>query len=179
MAGCKAIKIETGASAEEQTVSNSERAGNYKREWAAQFYTLNQTDQILLFQRHVDSTSARYVAYGKSITDQWKEGNEGRGAPISDDEMRTVVDRWISTQKAFLDANDEILEYGLYRLKEKKDISAEMMTAISEMAERYYACHGAVFLPSGTAEDYENRIFDSHNDLQETSAYLSRLLKDR
>jgi hypothetical protein len=178
-ASCKAIKIETGATAEEQTASNTERSSNYKREWSVLFNSLGRIDQIRLLQRHIDSTAFRYVSYGKSIAEQWKEGSAGRGAPISDDEMRVVVDQWIATQKALLDANDEILEYGLFRLKEQKDVDPEIMSAVHSLADRYYDCHGTVFLPSGTAQDYENRVFENHRALEDASFQLSRLLQSR
>ncbi|MEK7775276.1 MAG: hypothetical protein AAB305_05275 [Candidatus Zixiibacteriota bacterium] len=176
---CRAIKIETGATAEEQTASNSERASSYKREWASTFNSLGPKEQIAFFKRHVDSTVSRYVAYGKSVAKQWHEGSAGRGAVISDDEMRKVVEQWISTQKPFLDANDDILEYGLSRLKERRDINGEVLSAITQLSAGYYDCQSAIFFPSGTIDDYENRMLDSQSELQRTSADLERMLQAR
>jgi hypothetical protein len=176
---CRAIRIETGATAEEQTTSNSKRASSYKREWASTFSSLGPKEQINFFKRHVDSTISRYVAYGKSVAEQWHEGSVGRGAVISDDEMRKVVEQWISSQKPFLDANDEILEYGLSRLKERKDIDSEILSAVANLVAGYYDCHSAIFFPSGTVDDYENRMLDSQSALQRTSADLERMLRAR
>lgn len=176
---CGAVRIETGASQEETTASNSDRASQYKRDWVSIFNSYGLKEQISFLQRHVDSTAAKYQDFGESIVAQWREGTEGRGRAISDEEMRVIVDKWIATQKPYLTANDDILEYGITRLKERPDMFSDIIPAIEELAGRYYDCSGAIFYPSGTVEQFENRIIENISRLQESSEKLNRLLESR
>ena len=166
---CSAIKIETGQTQEEAVQSAEIRARQIRSDWANRFQQATPLEMGRLLTRHVDSVSARYVAYGFQVAAQWRDGNAGRGVNVPDREMREVVAAWTERQQPILMAYEDNLEYGLERVKETRYFGQDFLDLLAELVDQYYEVYSAVFYPSGTVEEYEETLNRVKGDMESIS----------
>lgn len=165
-AGC-GVKVTTGQSAEEASLVNEERARAMKSQFAEQFLDLRpsaQGDMLIDYFRRV---GGGLVQFGRDISNQWRQGEQGRGETIEASEMREQVRRWTTSEKPILRAWEENLEFGLRRLREQHYYGERAMTSLREMVDYYYDAYSEVVFPNGTREEYESTLYDIENQIDE------------
>jgi len=167
---CSAIKIETGQTHDEAVESAKEQAKQIRANWANRFQQATPQEMARLISRHVDTITARYIAYGFQVAAQWREGNEGRGMEVPDSEMREIVLVWTEKQQPILEAYEDNLEYGIERIKETGYFGEDFLNLLFELADQYYDVHSAVFYPNGTVEEYEKALTLVEHDMEVVSA---------
>jgi hypothetical protein len=107
------------------------------------------------------------VQFGRDISNQWRQGEQGRGETIEASEMREQVRRWTTSEKPILRAWEENLEFGLRRLREQHYYGERAMTSLREMVDYYYDAYSEVVFPNGTREEYESTLYDIENQIDE------------
>lgn len=169
---CSSIKIETGQTREEAVESAETQAKQIRADWANRFERATPPDMARLLRRHIDSITARYIAYGFEVAAQWREGNAGRGEEVPDTEMREVVAVWTQTQEPILTAHEDNLEYGLERINETGYFDQKTLDLLQQLADHYYKVYSAVFYPSGTVEGYEATLDKMKHETESLGAQL-------
>ncbi|MBN1211559.1 MAG: hypothetical protein JXA92_03200 [candidate division Zixibacteria bacterium] len=162
--GISCVKIETGPESKEQRTETSElRARDFRVNWVNRFNPVPPVEKALLLKDLLDSVSVRYLRYGRRVADEWYQGNTGRGQPVPDTEMRQVVSTWNETEQPLLDAYEETVEYSIGKIKEAAFFDGEVIKLLRENIELFYEIRSGVFYPSGTLEDYEDRLDELTN----------------
>lgn len=157
MVGCVSVQTSSGG-AEQRTQSSQQTASALRSDWGRRLQDASPKEAAMLLAAQIDAVTARYVAYSRSVADKWREGNDGRGTPIPDSEMRHFVNGWISTEKPILDANDDMVEYAYSRIKESRGLDQATEDIIRRSISAYYDLYSAVFIPNGSVEDYEYAV---------------------
>ena len=115
LTGC-GVNIETGPpTADERSRTSEVRGKGVRSDWVNRFELATVSTKGMMFKTFVDSVSSRYIEYGYSVSDQWRQGNEGRGQEVSDTEMREMVARWTETEKPLIESYDDVVEYAIVR----------------------------------------------------------------
>ncbi len=170
--GC-GVRIQTGPASEEQQTERAEVTGKDQRiSWKNRFDGASQRQRVVYLKFFIDSTSANYFQYGMNIADEWRKGEEGRKAEISADEMRQTIDNSIANQRPVLEANDDVVDYAMGRIKEDAFFDRATMDIISQLRDGYFSMYDVVFLPNGTREEYLDRLYAEQSRLQNLSKEL-------
>jgi hypothetical protein len=155
--GC-GVNIETGQTPEEAEQSSEVRAKGVRSEWSNRFESVSTVEKAAMLQTFVDSVSATYFRFGRNIADQWREGNEGRGTDVSAEEMQKMVDNWTAADQPVLQSYEDVVEYGLRRIRETAFFPEATQELIKESVDQFYDVYSAVFYPSDNVRQYESRL---------------------
>ncbi|MCB2229347.1 hypothetical protein KQH82_01440 [bacterium] len=155
--GCMSVQTSSGGT-EQRTQSSEQTAASLRSDWGRRLQDASPKEAAMLLAAQIDAITSRYVAYSRSVADKWREGNDGRGTPIPDSEMRNFVNGWISTEKPILSANDDMVEYAYSRIKESRALDEQTEDVIRQSISAYYELYSAVFIPNGSVEDYEYAV---------------------
>lgn len=164
VSGC-GVNITTGQSTEEASIANEERARSYKAQFAEQFMALGTADQAEMLIDYFEQVGGGLLQFGRDIANQWRQGEQGRGAAIDASEMRQQIGRWTATEKPILRAWEENLEFGLRTLREQHFYRNDAMTALQNMVDYFYDTYSTVIYPSGSREDYESSLYDIEHQM--------------
>lgn len=177
--GC--VKIETGQTVGEAVESNEVRAKNMRVQWAEQLNnTADHAEKAMLVKNHIDSISALIIRYGFKVADEWHKGNEGRGKLIDASEMRQVVNSWVATQKPFLIAHEDNMEYGIRLVNETQKYNQfpdEAYLLFDSLANHYYDTYSVVFYPNQSVEFYEEALLARESGYKDLTHRLENLIR--
>jgi hypothetical protein len=169
IAGC-GVNIETGPpTADEKSRTSEVRGKGVRSDWVNRFEAATLSSKGMMFKTFVDSVSSRYIEYGYSVSDQWRQGNEGRGEEVSDTEMREMVARWTETEKPLIQSYDDVVEYAIERVRETGQFDRGTEDILQKMVDNYYEVYSTVFFPTGSVADYEYRLAQLQTGIEEIS----------
>jgi len=138
LTGC-GVNIETGPpTADERSRTSEVRGKGVRSDWVNRFELATLSSKGMMFKTFVDSVSSRYIEYGYSVSDQWRQGNEGRGQEVSDTEMREMVARWTETEKPLIESYDDVVEYAIERIRETGQFDQGTEDILQKMVDNYY-----------------------------------------
>ncbi|MBD3404447.1 hypothetical protein GF420_16265 [candidate division GN15 bacterium] len=165
-AGC--VKVETSSAGPEQRTQSAENtAADLRSDWARRLDGATGPETAGMLGRQVDAITSRYVDYSRRVADEWRKGNDGRGQPIPDTEMREFVQGWVSTEQPILTAHDDMVEYAYAQLREGREVDESTIEVTRRLIESYYELYTAVFFPTGTVVDYEYTVGEARSDIEE------------
>lgn len=174
--GC--VKVETSAGdAEQRTRSSSETATDLRSDWAQRLQSATPAETAEMLGRRISTITSQYVSFSRQIADRWREGNQGRGTPIPDHEMRQLVQGWIATEQPILAAHDDMVEYAYARMRESRVLDDETLEITRRLIEAYYGVHSAVFIPNGDVTDYEYQVDRRRGAVETLTGELERDLR--
>ena len=177
LAGC-GVNIETGPpTAEEKTRSSEVRGKGVRSNWVNRFESAAPFEKGMMFKTFVDSVSSRYIEYGHSVSDQWRQGNEGRGQEVPDTEMREMVARWTETEKPLLQSYEDVVEFAIERVRKTGQFDRGTKDLLQKMVDNYYTVYSAVFFPIGSVADYEYRLAGLQIGTEEISRQVQEALQ--
>jgi len=157
LASC-GIKIETGQTKEEAKASSRITANKIKSDWARLIDSASPSEVGFHLKNHLDNISSKMIEYGFGLADKWREGNQGRGEPIPDSEMRTVIENWVTGDKQIINAWEDNTDYARRRLTEDGFYTLKTIDYFDEMIEQFNAVYSAVLYPVGDVDKYEDRL---------------------
>ncbi|HQL23884.1 MAG TPA: hypothetical protein PKY95_05645 [candidate division Zixibacteria bacterium] len=175
-AGCGAVRIETGATPEEETARSESQASALRRTWAQTFDQADRLRRADLLKTHLDSTSARLILVGRQFAGEWRDGNRGRGQVIPAEEFRRVIDNSIAKDRPILQAWEDNLEYGWEWVRDSSRFDSGRIGLFEEFVRHYYDVYSAVFLPQADAETYVAEIDRMEAATRKLSEELAREL---
>jgi len=177
LTGC-GVNIETGPpTADERSRTSEVRGKGVRSDWVNRFELATLSSKGMMFKTFVDSVSSRYIEYGYSVSDQWRQGNEGRGQEVSDTEMREMVARWTETEKPLIESYDDVVEYAIERIRETGQFDQGTEDILQKMVDNYYKVYNSVFFPSGSVADYEYRLAQLQTGTEEISRQVQDALQ--
>ena len=174
LSGC--IKVETGQSAEEAAVSSEQRARGMRSDWAERLMDASPLKVGRMLKAHLDSTSAQYIKYGFTVVNRWEEGNEGRGTEIPAAEMSEIVSQWNQSMEPVLKANEDMAEYAWESLERTEYFGEPGMEKFRVLISHFYDIRSDVFYPSGSVDDYQERLYQDQDKLGDLGREVDRLL---
>lgn len=175
VAGC--VRIETGQTVDEAVESSEAKARQIRGSWANKFQTATPVEMAEFLADHYDRVTAVFVRFGHDMVDRWEEGIAGRGEDIAADEMRSMIDRWIHTQKPILTAYEDNLEYGFEQIKLSNHFDERLLDLMNELVDHYYQVYSGAFFPSGSVEDYQYLLEHMNYETQEMSGRFRAALE--
>lgn len=144
---------------------NEERARNYKSQFAEQFMALGTTSQADMLIDYFEQVGGGLLQYGRDISNQWRQGERGRGEPIEASEMREQIGRWTISEKPILRAWEENLEFGLRMLREQHYFGNDAIATLQSMVDYFYEAYSLVIFPAETQKDYEASLYDIEHQI--------------
>ena len=173
MTGCSAVRIQTGPPTETQATRTSEERGQGLRsQWADQLSRAKPLDKMWMVRQNIDSTGALLIRIGEQISDQWSQGEIGRGQEISPDEMRGVIEASVRTDQPLLDAYDDMVDHGVNEVRYTNFFDEETVQYLLELRDHYDKTHGEVLYPSISRVDYEENLRTLQSEAERLSAQL-------
>lgn len=177
MAGCNSVKVQTGPATEEvRTERSNSTASGLRANFARNLEQAAQADKGLILRNFMDSASHRILGFGQQVAGEWHSGNRGRGEEISADEMRTVIDNTIRTERPVLDSYEDIIDYGISHLEEQRSYDDRVVEQFRQLRRRYEGIYSSVFFPNGTVADYEDTLTDQQLQLDSELRELDQTL---
>jgi hypothetical protein len=158
------VKIEKGTPAE-ATETSEMRASNARSDWANRILDATPVGVVELLVQHVEGVTRSYVDFGHEIADEWESGERGRGEPLPAAEIRRLITAWTEPEQPILKANDDNLEFAYMTARESAYFDASTLEALSRLVGGYYGVYDAVFLPSGTREEYVDRLWAAEREV--------------
>ncbi len=172
LAGC-GITIQTGPEDEQRrTEVSGSRAKQVRGEYATLFQGANSKAIAGHVKNLIDSVSANYSRYGLQMVSEWRAGNQGRGAPVPDTEIRDLISRSNQSQQELLGAYEDIVELGISRIKELREFDQHSLGLLDQFAQQFYEVRSTVFFPSGTVGQYELDVSNAQSELERSSREL-------
>jgi uncharacterized protein YceK len=173
MTGCSSIKIQTGPPSDAQATQSSEVKGQGMRsQWADQLSRAKPMDKMWMVREYIDSTGSLLIRVGSQISDQWSQGEIGRGQEIPADEMRAVIEASVRTDLPLLEAYDDMVDYGVNEVRHTNFFDEETMQYLLNLRAHYDKTHGEVLYPSMSRLDYEENLRTLRSEAERLSARL-------
>jgi len=156
--GC-GVKIDTGPSTTAEVAQSTEmQAKQFRAEWGERLRLAEPLAKAMMVKQLIDSVSNNYLRYGQNIADEWREGNRGRGAEVSDSEIREIVERSVAGQRPLFLAYEDVVEQGMLEIKRALFLDPQSTEQLETYANYLYDVYTAVFLPQGSYESFLSRI---------------------
>ena len=176
--GCSSVRIQTGPPTEKQATAASEDRGQGMRsKWADQLGRARPMEKMWMVRQLIDSTGALLLRIGRQISQQWSEGEVGRGQEIPPDEMRGVIEASFRTDQPLLDAYDEMVDYGVDEVRLTRHFDETTIGYLTELRDHYDRIHGEVLYPSLGRVAYEDNLLDLGYEAERLSAQLKQDLE--
>ena len=170
LAGCSAVKIETGPRSQEAATSaSSDQAGNIRSTWADRFANANPVQAASYFKLFVDSTSGRYLNFAGDVISTWREEESRQGRELQPEMIGDMIDRSLTTSQPIFSAYDDVAELGWRHVRDSAYFNTETMDLLSDMHEQYLGIRDFVFNPRGTLQEYRAGVETKRVDLEELS----------
>lgn len=166
------VKFETGQTPEEAKASSQVTVNKIKSDWAILINGSTHREVGFHLRTYLNNISNNFVEYGFRLAEKWREGNEGRGEPIPDNEMRSVIESWIAKDKPILRAWEENIDYAHNRMIEDGFYSQETMSLFDNMIDQFNEIYNAVIFPIGDVDKYEDQLFIAKSELENISKKL-------
>lgn len=178
LAGCSSIHIQTGPPTDEETTQQSEDMGRrFKADWADRLQKATPLQQADMMRVFMDSTTARFLRFGRQVDDWWRDQSQKRGAQVSVQEVRASVERSSQLDVPLLEAYEDILEFGIRLIRDEKFFDAAVEQKLIEYRDLYLDVYSSVFYPNGTREDFDLKLQGLERQTQQTSRELEEQLK--
>lgn len=177
LSGCSSIKIETGETPEERNESTQEQARQFRIRWSSDFERATELRKVELLLAHLQRMETWYQQLGDTLANRWREGNIGRGEPISSEEISKLVDNSLEPHLPLLNAWDEMIEYGVRRIGELKYFAPDVLTQIDALVDQFYKFSSVVRYPSDEFVDYDQKMRMAAQDFDGKMTELQNWLK--
>jgi len=175
VAGCSAVRIQTGPPSEKQATQTSEERGQgLKSQWADRLNRVQPPEKMWMVRQFIDSTGALLIRVGRQIAQQWSEGEVGRGREIPASEMRGVIEASVRTDQPLLEAYDDMVDYGVEEVRRTRFFDDDTERLLLELRNHYDKTHGEVLYPDLDRISYQDNL----QDLQFEAERLSSRLQD-
>jgi len=152
------VKFETGQTKEEAQASSQITANKIKSDWARLINNSSPQEVGFHLKTHLENISIKLIEYGFRLAEKWQEGNEGRGSAIPDNEMRTVIENWISGDEPIINAWEDNIDYARQRLVEDGFYTQETTASFDKMIEHFNTVYNTVLFPEGDVFKYEDQL---------------------
>lgn len=166
------VKIETGQTQEEAQASSQITANQIKSDWARLINGSSPRDVGFHLKTHIENISDKLIEYGFRLAEKWQEGNEGRGVPIPDKEMRSVIENWVSRDKPIIDAWEDNIDYALNRLIADGFYTQEIIASVDKLINHFNIVYSTLLFPVGDVRKYEDQLRDIKNETETLSRNL-------
>jgi hypothetical protein len=148
-----------------------------KAEWSNKLQMANPVQQVSIMRGFIDSTTTRFFRFGTQVAEMWRNESDRRGAQLSADEVRQVVERSNQFDLPLLEAYDDILEFGVDLVVDSRFFDSPVTDKLKNYRDLYYDVYSAVFYPNGGLEDYERQLGNLEADTRQASESLAEELK--
>lgn len=155
VAGC-GVNVQTSSGDTEQRSSlSSQTASDLRSDWAARLAAVDTKGKAVLLTDHIERVGRILDSYAAQIVERWHEGNVGRGTPIPDTEMRSIVSASIKGDQPMLEAYDDMIEYAYTKIKEPRFFDSQTLAQIQTLIDDYNELYSLVLYPTGSVDDYQ------------------------
>jgi uncharacterized protein YggL (DUF469 family) len=170
-AGC--VKIQTsGESRERQTEVSVNQGKDVQVQFAERMQAATVGQKLAMTKTFVDSVTANYLRYGTTLVDRWRGYNQSQPQPMTDAELRKMVSNWNETQQPLTQAYENTLEYALDEIKRTATVDQQTMSLLGRFRDQYYKVYSAAFYPSGTVDEYDDKLRMLREEIERTSRDL-------
>lgn len=170
------MKIETGATPEQEVAASETRAREARSTWARNFNSATELGKADLLKRHIDTSAARFLYIGDQFAREWRKGNEGRGQTIPASEFRDVIDNSIAKDRALLTAWEDNMEYAWEWVRDSSSFDDYTINLFSEMVDHYYEVYSRAFYPQEDVETYVDQMNRAEIRMEDLSRDLASAL---
>lgn len=175
---CSSVHIKTGPATDADLIQDSEdRGSRMKAEWSDKLQTATPVQQASIIRGFVDSTTARFIRFGNQVVEMWQKESDRRGAQLSADEVRKIIERSNQFDLPLLEAYDDVLEFGVNLVIDSRFFDSPVTDKLINYRDLYYDVYNAVFYPNGGLDDYERQLGNIEADTRQTSQLLADELR--
>ncbi|MEW5796299.1 MAG: hypothetical protein AB1772_08040 [Candidatus Zixiibacteriota bacterium] len=170
---CSAVHIRTGPPTDAEATQRSEDQGRrFRTEWADRLQRTDPINQAEMLRVFLDSTTTRFIRFGRQINDWWREESKRRGVQVPIEQVRAAVERSSQIDLPLLDAYEDVLEYGVTLIKEARFFDSPAQERLVQYRDLYLETYSAVFYPNGTREEFDLQLQGLESRTQQASRDL-------
>jgi len=155
------VKFETGQTPDEAQASSKVTANQIKSDWARLIDASSPRDVGFHLKNHLENISGSFIKYGFRLSENWNEGNKGRGEAIPVSEMRSVIESWVSNDKSIISAWEDNIDFARTRMVEDNYYSPETISLFDNMIDQFNEVYNAVLYPTGDVGNYEDQLYST------------------
>ena len=154
--GCSSLHIQTGPPTDEEATRLSEDQGRrFRTDWADRLQKADPVQQVEMLRVFLDSTTTRFIRFGRQVNDWWREESARRGKQVPVAEVRLMVEQSSQIDLPLLDAYEDVLEYGVSLIKDARFFEPAAEVKLISYRDLYLETYSAVFFPNGTQEEFD------------------------
>lgn len=175
-AGCVKVHFEPETK-QQQTDAAMLQGKDMRSQWAERLRAESTGQKLRTTKTFVDSVVSQYLQYGDLVAERWRAGNQSQPQPMTDIDARAMVSKGTEAQHPMFKAYEDMLEYAIEQIKLTHEVDDSTMVLLTKYGDHLYATYSAVFYPTGTEEQFEERLYQLRRQGQEMSRDLAQSLQ--
>ena len=175
-AGCMKVQFES-ESKQQQSDAAALQGKDMRGKWAERMQRESTDEKMRSTKTLVDSVVYRYLQYGDLVAERWRAGNQQQPQPLTDVDIRKMVAGGTEAQQPTFKAYEDMLEYALEQVKLTHDVDDSTMARLTGYSDYLYECYSAVFFPTGTEPEFEDKLYQLRQKGDDLNRELERSLQ--
>jgi len=175
-AGCVKVHFEPETK-QQQSDAAVLQGKDMRGQWAERLRAESTAQKLRTTKTFVDSVISQYLRYGDLVAERWRAGNQSQPQRMTDLDVRTMVSKGTEAQQPLFKAYEDMLEYAIEQIKLAREADDSTMTLMTKYGDHLYETYSAVFFPTGTVEQFEEKLYQLQQRGHEISDDLEQSLQ--
>lgn len=176
IAGCVKVQFEHETQ-QQQTDAAILQGKDMRGKWAERIQRESTGDKMRATKTLVDSVAYRYLQYGDMVAERWRGTNQNQAQQLTDLDVRKSIASGTEAQQPTFKAYEDMLEYALEQVKLTREVDDSTMSMLTRYGDHLYECFSAVFYPTGTEPEFEEKLYQLRQQGEDLSRELNRSLQ--
>ncbi len=167
--GCVKVHFEPETK-QQQTDASVVQSKDMRGQWAERLRAATTGGRLRMTKSLVDSVVSQYLKFGDQVAERWRAGNQSQPQPMTDTDVRAMIAKGTETQQPMFKAYEDMFEYSLEEMKLSREVDDSTIALMAKHGDYLYETYSAVFFPTGTVEQYEEKLYQlgrQGNDLRD------------
>lgn len=172
-AGCVKVQFEP-ETRQQQTDTATLQSKEMRSRWAERISRETTGQRLWSARGLVDSVTVQYLLFGNMVAERWRAANQSQTQPMTDTDARAMVSKGTEAQQPMFKAYEDMFEFALEQIKLTREVDDSTLSLLTKYGDYLYESYSDVFYPTGTVEQYEEKMYV----LRQTGHDLGKALDD-
>jgi hypothetical protein len=164
-------------SKQQQSDAATLQGKDMRGKWGERMQRESTGDKMRSAKTLVDSVVYRYLQYGDMVAERWRAMNQQQSQPMTDLDVRKSIASGTEAQQPTFRAYEDMFEYALEQIKLTHEVDDSTLALFTNYGDFLYECFSAVFYPTGTEPEFEEKLYQLRQLGDDFSRELSYALR--
>ena len=175
MFGCVKVQFEPETK-QQQSDAATLQGKDMRGKWAERLQRESTGEKMRSTKTLVDSVVYRYLQFGDMVAERWRAGNQQQAQPMTDLDVRKMIASKTEAQQPTFKAYEDMFEYALEQIKLTYEVDDSTTALLTNYGDYLYENYSAVFYPTGTEPEFEEKLYQLRQRGEDLSRELDRSL---